>query len=307
MGPRITLRDIARETGMSIATVSLSLAGDQRIARRTRERIRAVAASLGYIRDPVLASLASNRFRHTGKPARIAVSMNKDGIRRLEPQAKAMGMTLVPMDGPIASLQAGAEAQGASALIIHRRGVDVACLDPQTLPTVLWMDEGPINANIPFDIIETCEWWTATAGAIETLRRQGHRRPVAILVPAQPRHWHDDVRIACAQRLDVPAYEWSGDDIAAATLVKRCKADALLVGTRRVHLHLLKQGVQLPTVSLIVHDDPQYVQYAGWVPDEIYRGQMTLDLIEQRLRYGFKQPRRIIIQPRWQEGTSLHP
>lgn len=47
-GPaRVTLRDVAREAGISIGTVSMALSRDPRVAESTRERVAAAAVRLG--------------------------------------------------------------------------------------------------------------------------------------------------------------------------------------------------------------------------------------------------------------------
>jgi LacI family transcriptional regulator len=50
---RVTLADIARESGVSIASVSRILSGRGDLKRDTRERVLATAAALGYQRSPV--------------------------------------------------------------------------------------------------------------------------------------------------------------------------------------------------------------------------------------------------------------
>ena len=59
---RITLKDIARETGVSHVTVSLALRHHSSIPASTRGRIEAAAAQLGYRPDPVLAALNTYRI-----------------------------------------------------------------------------------------------------------------------------------------------------------------------------------------------------------------------------------------------------
>lgn len=59
--PRVSLRDIAAETGVSHVTVSLALRGDPRISVERRREIAAVAERLGYRPDPMLASLSAYR------------------------------------------------------------------------------------------------------------------------------------------------------------------------------------------------------------------------------------------------------
>ena len=52
-----TLKDIARQTGYSVNTVSRALRDKEDVAHKTRERIRQVAAEMGYISNKPAASL----------------------------------------------------------------------------------------------------------------------------------------------------------------------------------------------------------------------------------------------------------
>ncbi|BCU79696.1 LacI family DNA-binding transcriptional regulator [Luteolibacter sp. LG18] len=63
---RVTVRDIAKELGVSHVTVSLALRGRGRISEALRERIREVAERMGYKPDPMLAALASYSRRGNG-------------------------------------------------------------------------------------------------------------------------------------------------------------------------------------------------------------------------------------------------
>jgi LacI family transcriptional regulator len=60
---RPTLRSIAQEAGMSVTAVSLALRGQGNLSEATVQRIRKIAKDQGYIPNPILASLASRRFR----------------------------------------------------------------------------------------------------------------------------------------------------------------------------------------------------------------------------------------------------
>jgi LacI family transcriptional regulator len=62
---RVTLRDIADETGLSSAAVSYALRGLQ-VPVETQERVRAVADRLGYQADPIARALASGRTDYVG-------------------------------------------------------------------------------------------------------------------------------------------------------------------------------------------------------------------------------------------------
>lgn len=308
MAGRTSLKDIATATGMSVSTVSLALSGDLRVSAQTRLRIRAAADKLGYVRDPILASIASGRFRHPGKPVCIAVSTEGNGwLAMLRPQAEAMGMSVRGLDGAIETLVERTQEIGATALVLNRRNVDLALVAGSPLPVVLWEDEGP--ANPPVDLVETCEWWTATVGAIERIRAAGYRAPAALLTPATPRHWHDDIRLAAVTSMNLPALELLSserdDAEVVASFVATHQPDALLVGLAK-HGYLLERcGVKLPFASLIMLESPWSAHVSGWMPDQAHRGQVTLELIEQRLRYGPRSPRRIVIPPRWQVGQTL--
>jgi len=214
-----------------------------------------------------------------------------------------MGMSLRALAGAIEGLVAQAVDQDAAALVLDRRGVDIDLLAHSSIPVVLWEDEGP--AQSPVDLVETCEWWTATAGAVERVRAAGYRRPAAILTPAVLRHWHDDIRLACIRSCGLPALEYRNDEEAVVAFLDEHRPDALVIGVPTVATILQRRGLTLPLVTLIAFDDIWFRAYAGWVSDQDHRGQVTLELIEQRLRYGPRPPRRIVIPPRWQEGTSL--
>lgn len=65
---RITLRDVARAAGVSVATASLALRQDPRIASGTAERVARQAEEMGYRPDPMLGALAAYR-RGGDRPA----------------------------------------------------------------------------------------------------------------------------------------------------------------------------------------------------------------------------------------------
>lgn len=56
-----TITDVAREAGVSVATVSRALRGLDRVSPETRERVLKVATDLDYVASPTATSLASGR------------------------------------------------------------------------------------------------------------------------------------------------------------------------------------------------------------------------------------------------------
>ncbi len=61
---RPTLKDVAKETGFHITTISLALRGHASIPAHTRQRIEEAARRMGYQRNPVFHALS--RFRQQG-------------------------------------------------------------------------------------------------------------------------------------------------------------------------------------------------------------------------------------------------
>jgi DNA-binding LacI/PurR family transcriptional regulator len=68
-GQRISIRDVAREAGVSVTTVSHALNDKGRLHPETRARVREVAQRLGYRPNPAARSLVSG---HTGLVAVLA-------------------------------------------------------------------------------------------------------------------------------------------------------------------------------------------------------------------------------------------
>jgi len=68
-------KDIAKACGFTTATVSMALRDDHRIPEATREKIKRMAAKLGYRPDPALSALAAYRSRNrpTGKRETIGI------------------------------------------------------------------------------------------------------------------------------------------------------------------------------------------------------------------------------------------
>ncbi len=60
------IKDVAREVGVSTATVSRALRGLPRVSPETRDRVLEVATRMGYVASPHAASLASGQTRAIG-------------------------------------------------------------------------------------------------------------------------------------------------------------------------------------------------------------------------------------------------
>jgi DNA-binding LacI/PurR family transcriptional regulator len=81
------MREVARLAGVSIATVSKSLAHKQDVSTATRERVLAVCAKLGYKTNPLVAALMRSRRQRTAPTSGLTIAYvtafpTSDGWRR---------------------------------------------------------------------------------------------------------------------------------------------------------------------------------------------------------------------------------
>ena len=65
MNPRVTLREVAAKAGVHHTTASRALKNDPRVQADTLAKIRSIAEEMGYMPDPMLASL--NAYRHASR------------------------------------------------------------------------------------------------------------------------------------------------------------------------------------------------------------------------------------------------
>lgn len=150
-GERTTLADVAADAGVSVSTASLAFSGAGPVAPKTREKVLASAARLGYRGpDPVARSL---RRGETGVIAVVVgdrlqrsfsdpvSTQTLDGIAQ-ELGERGLGLLLVPSDtfGDVppllrhgamdAAIIAGLSAPGDPALrALRERGVPVVCIE----------------------------------------------------------------------------------------------------------------------------------------------------------------------------------
>ena len=162
-----SLKDLAKECGVSVATVSKALNDQPDIAQATRERIHAAARRMGYLPNAAARALKTNRTYNLGV---------------LFVDEKQSGLTHEYFSAVLDSFKVEAEKRGYDITFInhnisgrsmsylehcHYRGVDgvvIACVnfyDPQVVELV--------NGDVPVVTIDMCSttgwqsfqttWW----------------------------------------------------------------------------------------------------------------------------------------------------
>ncbi|MDB6095332.1 MAG: LacI family transcriptional regulator [Verrucomicrobia bacterium] len=71
MNERVTLRDLARITGVHFTTVGLALRNDARISAATAAKVQAAARQYGYTEDAMLSALSTYRHRNSHRFASV--------------------------------------------------------------------------------------------------------------------------------------------------------------------------------------------------------------------------------------------
>jgi LacI family transcriptional regulator len=72
---RVVMKDIAQAAGLHQTTISLALADNPRIAKKTRLKIQALAKEMGYVPDPNLVSLVSYKKNSKHKSIKPSVAI----------------------------------------------------------------------------------------------------------------------------------------------------------------------------------------------------------------------------------------
>lgn len=186
-GKRVTLRDVARETGLSTATVSYALRGI-RVPQATRDRVRAVADQLGYEADPIGRALASGRTGLVGVLCRSLDDMWQQDL------AAALGAAFLHAEHPALIVDAGNDIEHEARLLnrLREQRVDALVVLPVDPAAPIWREvaAGTVLVSIG-DALPgsgcTAEVLFDNAGAartaLRTLADAGHQRLAVLTTP----------------------------------------------------------------------------------------------------------------------------
>ena len=100
---RITLKDIAEETGLSISSVSLALRDDSRISEPVRTRIKEVAHRLGYQVDLSGAMLRSSKPKIIGIVAQLDQELHNKYVASINRYAQAAGYRTITQNASLSN------------------------------------------------------------------------------------------------------------------------------------------------------------------------------------------------------------
>ena len=333
---RVTLRDIAKEAGSSLAAVSMSLRDDPRIPMATRDRVKEAARRMGYRPDPALSEFISARWR--GGASREGVTL---GFLHNSPDA---------VRGRLARIYRGALARAgelgykldafytkdyaddaALQRVLRARNMRGLLLDMFEPPCVNlnWGDFCAVSCRLGSFLPPLHTVYQDVVAATEELwrgaRARGYRRiGFAMFEYGKAQIEDDDLRRTAiewtrlrSQGEDVPplfidpSQEWWHK---TRRWYRKWMPDAVLGLNIAIFQALtMEGGVKVPEevgfARLVTINASEIGRIAGLVDPDDLIGRAAIDQLDLCLRthqYGLPEVRmHHLIEPRWQEGASM--
>jgi len=282
----ITLQQIARAAGCSLATVSYALRDDPRIRPETRKRVQLVAEQLGYRPNPRFSALMSHirKSRPVAAGERIAFvwvhtpraeSAKDPFLRRVFLGAKARAEALGYGLEQFWTSERGMSDRRLSE-VMKSRGIVGVLLSPV-------MHEAEVTLDLEWAcfapaVIGSARWnpelhhaghhhYMAMRLALERLAAAGCRRPMAILEAEvnerARRAWEAAFAVFHPSRKEAGELLWIGvpeDRRAVARRIKTCRPDALVVSAHAVIEQLRAMEIAVAWENPIIN--------LHWVPTE---------------------------------------
>lgn len=339
---RPTLKDVARETGYHITTISLALRNHASIPAGTRTRIEEVARRIGYQRNPVFHALS--RFRQQGcvrAPApRIAYLENHgvgsgvtrephlqvmfEGARR---QAELLGYQL---DG----LTVGEDDHDARSLSHYLRdqhitGVVIGAFQPGFAEIALNWDEYAVakihsRHTQPNVTVIANDQLREVRMALRRLAALGYRRiGLAVSRADEDASGHRHTAGYLMELASIPAerqapplifpYNTNGAVLGGmiARWVRRHQLDAVLCNWISIRETIEQGGLRVPddvACACLCLCDPAPAPLAGVRPHLHLVGERAVSIVVTQLKSGQlgppEIPSSIYVQSTWQDGAS---
>lgn len=191
---KITLRDIAKEAGVSTTAVSLAMKGSKRVSPAKRSQILDLANQMGYRRDPMMGALCA--YRDTRKPRASnvnisflqygdkPVSLRSEGVfeetiwENALIESKRLGYSLSKTWAGNPSLNPNRlknilASRGVAGLVIYQANCPLTNLKPIMSDfSLIWLGDGPKGAHLNSVRINR---FSSMKMAWENLSKMGYR------------------------------------------------------------------------------------------------------------------------------------
>lgn len=338
--PRVTLKQIAAQAKVSVATASMALRGQGKLAEKTVSRVRAIAEELGYRPDPTLASLASRRFRSGDDaqglplallefPPFLSKSNEARNLYRFQLMESARRLGYAPTVYSVAEMESY---QDFTRVLYHRGTVGVVItgqsppglFDNQTRWEPFALAQCGRYRNItPLHTVRP-NIFQAIKLSFEQAYMRGYRR-IGFALGSHPEILEDDLaRLGAARALidnwlpkDARIAPYFGPihssgEMAAWAL--KSKADAFVAFSSGFWFTLRDAGIRCPEdvgfISMHLHSNEHPpIPFSGLDQSRGEIAKQTVLLIDQMVRHNERglpeQARNLLIHSAWIEGNTL--
>lgn len=336
---RVTLRDVADAAGCHFSTVSLALRDHPRLPAATRAKLRTLARQMGYVADPLLASLSSYRTGNSPAPFRSTLAWitnhpTRNGWRKAEvfhqyflgteERARVLGYKLEEFWIGERGLNSARASQ-----ILHARNVAGIFIAPQpaaggTLdldwPGFSAVALGYTLTSPSLHLVSTHQFRSMKLALQQLLARRYARIGLVMLGASDDRVDHNWLAgyLVMQQQMPVAARlphlflaEW--DEITFIRWVRRHRPDAIVTKSPEVLPTLQQHGFQIPAdigVAFLtlprlngdysgVDENPREVGTAA--------ANYLAGMIHRNERGVPAMPQRVLIEGTWIEGRTVRP
>jgi len=339
MPARVTLRDLARATGLHFTTIGLALRGDPRVSAGTVARVRTVATALGYQPDAMLSALSTYRHRHRAFQGTIGyllpapltqILARNDGYKialdAAQRAAAALGQKVEAIDAFAPGMSPGRltqllEARGIRALVL------APLFEPGEYPALQW-DKFCV-VTIGYSVLRPAvhrvspHQARSTRELVEVLRARGYRRLGFIIDQnANVRSGYNFLGAYLAEQETQPAENRLRPLVTPASPIgdamlrrwlREQKPDCVIGTGPEILGQLEGIGLDVPgrLGFALTGIRPRLPHIAGM--DERWDGigQAVIDLVVSLLKNNDagvpRFPRFVLVEGRWTEGATVRP
>jgi LacI family transcriptional regulator len=334
---RTSLEDVAAAAGVGKSTVARALKGDKHVARKTSRVILDIAQKLGYQPDPVLSTLARERWRGRESYSGVSVALIQHVDPAREDQAHAEMQGMLSIAGPrgykVDLIDATPFAK-CSRLeeILFTRNYRALIFGPMHTPAkwlkLEWerysmVSYGTSGSHPAVDFVGL-DHFGLTQLALTHLHERGYKR-IGLTLQTTKHHTdssrdHDEILAAytltsahCPTPVDpVPAYQ--GDSLDPAPFFQWLhthQPDALLASTPVIYDWLAQIGINVPQDIgyACLHLNPSTRDQAGIRSEHEQTGRRVMELLDHHVCTNARglptSPGRMLINPVWLDGPTL--
>jgi DNA-binding LacI/PurR family transcriptional regulator len=343
MQARVTLREVAAKAGVHHTTASRALKNDPRICQETMDKVRSVAAAMGYMPDPMLAAL--NAYRHASRQSTfhgtigwITNHSTRDGWRRsicYERYYEGAAAELLRHGYRLEEywLQEDGMTARRSSQILLNRGIRGLLICPLPISrghlSLKWEQFAAVSFGYsllrPKLHLFSAAHYRSMITCLRKLRKMGYQR--IGMVSAEDMDERMDRLWTAAYRTELPLLPES-QDIPISLLKGRSgisdkgfkqqflkwyrthKPEAIITPTSPVMEWLLEEGYRIPDEVSVVNASLQLESpLSGLLEASCETGAAAASFLVsmlQRGEYGLPAiPQRVLLEGRWWPGDTL--